>query len=179
MWNSAHFILMFSLMFIMATHSVQAMQPVQGWGRVNMQGAIIDTACTITVDSRDQTIDMDVVPLADIIRDGHGRVQSFNIELVNCELKRAGELSDRKQFQITFDGDADGDFFDVRGAASGVAIQIMDKNGNIAIPGNPLPMENISLSDMQLRYAIKLIANNRALKVGEYFSSIRFKLDYF
>ncbi|MGJ3356003.1 type 1 fimbrial protein, partial [Providencia sp. Je.9.19] len=41
-----------------------------GHGRVNMQGAIIDTACAIAVESRDQVIDMDVIPFADVLRDG-------------------------------------------------------------------------------------------------------------
>lgn len=42
-----------------------------------MQGAIIATACAIAIESRDQSIDRDVVPLADIMRDGQGRRKSF------------------------------------------------------------------------------------------------------
>lgn len=145
-----------------------------------MQGAIIDTACTIAIESRDQSIDMDVVPLADIMRDGQGRRKSFFIDLVDCELERQqGKKSRWIQFQVTFDGDAEGDLFGVRGEAAGIAVQITDELGNIALPGRPLPQEDISPGDLRLNYDIRLVANQHALKAGDYFSSIRFKLDYF
>lgn len=160
MWNKKSLLKtlvpMVSCIFILVPLGAQAMGAVQGWGKVNMQGAIIDTACAIAVESRDQTIDMDVVPLADIIRDGQGQVKSFAIELVNCTLERAnspgvnGKSADWKQFQVTFDGDAEGALFGVRGDASGVALQISDVSGNIATPGTPLPLENIIPGDMRL-----------------------------
>lgn len=180
MWVSRCFLLVFSSMFSIATFSVQASNTVQGLGRVNMQGAIIDTACAIAVDSRDQSIDMEVVPLADIIRDGQGRTKPFSIELVNCVLERpGGKLPDWKQFQVTFDGDAEGDLFGVRGDASGVALQITDKYGNIATPGRALPREDIIPGNMQLNYHLRLVANQHTLKAGDFFSAVRFKLDYF
>ncbi|BEM59852.1 pilin [Serratia marcescens] len=181
MWvNSGFLTVVFSLIFTMSALSAQAASTLQGWGRVNMQGAIIDTACAIAVDSRDQTIDMEVVPVADIIRDGQGKTKSFIIELVNCELERPGsKFPDWTQFQVTFDGNAEGDLFGVTGDASGIALQITDEFGNVATPGNPLPRKDITPGEMKMNYAIKLIANNHALKAGDYFSSIRFKLDYF
>ncbi|MBJ2078378.1 fimbrial protein [Serratia ureilytica] len=171
-------IVVFSCLFSLASFSVQAIGSIAGWGRVNMQGAIIDTACAIAVESREQTIDMETVPLADIIRDGQGRSKPFSIELVNCILERPGK-EDWKQFQVTFDGDAEGDLFGVYGEASGVALQIIDHVGNIASPGKALPLMDITPGDRQLNYTMKLVANNHALKSGDYFSSIRFKLDYF
>ena len=56
------------LMTMLVIPATQAAPKVQGWGRVNMQGAIIDTACAIAAGSRDQTIDMDVLPLGNIAR---------------------------------------------------------------------------------------------------------------
>jgi len=143
-----------------------------------MQGAIIDTACAIAVESREQTIDMEVVPLADIRQNGQGRSKSFTIELVNCILERP-KKEDWKQFQVTFDGDAEGTLFGVHGDASGIGLQIVDSQGNIAMPGQPLPLIDIVPGSMQMNYTLKLVANNHALKAGDYFSSIRFKLDYF
>ncbi|WP_097164936.1 fimbrial protein [Enterobacter sp. CC120223-11] len=152
----------------------------QGQGRVSMQGAIIDTACAISVDSREQVIDMGRVPIADIIRDGQGIRRDFSIKLVNCVLERPySNKPDWKQFQVTFDGDAEGDLFGVRGDASGVALRILDKVGNVAMPGKALPLENIIPGDLQLDYTLRLVANNHALRSGDYFSTIRFKLDYF
>lgn len=153
--------------------------PDQGRGRVNMQGTIVDTACAIAVDSRDQTIDMEVVPLSDIIRDGQGRSKPFTIHLENCVLERSDDQSARRQFQVTFDGNAEGNLFGVQGDASGIALKIFDSVGNQAIPGSPLPFGNIAVGDMQLNYTLKIVANNNTLKAGGYFSIICFKLDYF
>ncbi|MBE4976534.1 MULTISPECIES: fimbrial protein [Serratia] len=167
-------------LFTFTAVTAQAAGSVQGWGRVNMQGAIIDTACAIAVESRYQTVDMDVVPIADIIRDGQSQMKTFAIELVNCTLERANKNSpDWKQFQVTFDGDAEEGLFGVRGEASGIALQISDAAGNIATPGYPMPRGDIIPGNMRLNYALKLVANNHTPKAGDYFSAVRFKLDYF
>ncbi|MBH1922366.1 fimbrial protein [Serratia surfactantfaciens] len=180
MWIKIRLFPLAVCLFIFSVLTVQAAGAVQGWGRVNMQGAIIDTACAIAVESRYQTVDMEVASLADIIRDGQGKIKTFAIELVNCTLERANNpLPDWRQFQVTFDGDAEGDLFGVHGEASGVALQISDAAGNIATPGHPLPRGDIIPGDMRLNYAMKLVANSHALKAGDYFSAIRFKLDYF
>lgn len=171
-------LIVFSCLFPSVFIPVHATGGLAGWGRVNMQGSIIDTACAIAVDSREQSIDMGVVPLADIIRDGQGHSKPFSIDLVNCVLDRPGE-TDWKHFQVTFDGDPEGTLFGVRGGASGVGLQISDSLGNIASPGKTLPFVDITPGSMQLNYSLKLVANNHALKSGDYFSSIRFKVDYF
>jgi len=56
-----------------------------------MQGAVIETACAIDTDSRDQTIDISVMPLTKIIRDGQGLTLPFTIRLVNCVLNRVDD----------------------------------------------------------------------------------------
>ncbi|QNQ55438.1 fimbrial protein [Serratia liquefaciens] len=180
MGNIYKYTMAFFFIFSLLSITAQAAVNTQGWGKVNMQGSIVDTACAIAVHNRDQTIDMGVIPVSDIIRDGQGRSQPFLIELVNCVLERANsKLPDWKQFQVTFEGDAEGDLFGVRGEASGVALQITDTKGDVAMPGTPLPLKDIIRDDFQLHYSLKLVANNHALKTGDYFSSIRFKLDYF
>jgi type 1 fimbria pilin len=143
-----------------------------------MQGGIVDTACAIAVDDREQNIDLGVIPVGDIIRDGQGRSKPFSIDLINCVLERPGKEG-WKQFQVTFEGDGDGRLFGVRGGASGVGLQISDNLGNIVSPGKALPFVDIIPGSMRLNYSLKLVANNHALTSGDYFSSIRFKLDYF
>lgn len=172
----------FSFIFALAYFPMQTLAAgaSQGWGRVNMQGAIIDTACAISVESRDQTIDMEIVPVADIVRDGQGRSKPFSIELVNCTIERPhSKLPGWKQFQVTFDGDKEGQLFGVQGDVSGVALRITDQSGNIAEPGIPLRAQDIIPGTMQLNYHLRLVANQHVLKAGDYFSAIRFKLDYF
>lgn len=165
------------LLFI---NGVQAAHSSQGWGRVNMQGAILDTACAISTGSREQAIDMDTVPVADIARDGRGVSRAFSIELINCVLSRAEKKeADWQHFQVTFDGHADGGLFGVNGEAKGVGLQITDASGNIARPGSPLPNSNVSLGNMRLNYEMRLIANKQPIRAGGYSSSVRFKIDYY
>ena len=38
-----------------------------------MQGAINDAACAIATESREQLIDIDIISVSDIARDGQGR----------------------------------------------------------------------------------------------------------
>ncbi|WP_413507996.1 fimbrial protein [Serratia proteamaculans] len=151
-----------------------------GWGRVNMQGAVIETACAIDINSRDQTIDMSVLPLSQIIRDGQGTSRPFTINLVNCVLARIDKrLPDWQRFQVTFDGREDNGLFSVEGEAQGVALQIADNAGNIASPGEPLPAVAMSEGARQLNYSLRLMGNKQALRAGDYTSTIRFKMDYY
>ena len=177
MRTSHVFMLVISCLFPL---SALSLSPIDGVfrGRVNMQGAIIDDACAISVESSEQTIDMETIPLAEIIRDGMGRSKIFSILLVRCSTERSGKGSVKK-FRITFDGERDGELFGVNGDASGVALQITDVNGKVAIPGGTMPLEAMDVDNGKLNYTLKLKSNQRALKAGDYFSSIRFKLDYF
>ncbi|RJF53301.1 type 1 fimbrial protein [Serratia inhibens] len=151
-----------------------------GWGRVNMEGAILDTACAIEAGSRDQSIEMSTLPLSQIIRDGQGLTKPFTIRLVNCVLSRAtAGLPDWQRFQVTFDGDGRNGLFQVHGEARGVALQITDARGNIALPGKPLPMSDVNPGNMDLNYFLRLVGDQNVLRVGEYYSAVRFKLDYY
>lgn len=151
-----------------------------GWGRVNMQGAVIETACAIDTDSRDQTIDMSILPMSQVIRDGHGVKRAFNIRLINCVLGRKDKkLSDWRRFQVTFEGRVDNGFFAVDGQAQGIALELTDNDGNIASPGKPLPAMDILAKDGQLNYSLRLVSNSQLLRTGEYTSVIRFKMDYY
>ncbi|WP_350984773.1 fimbrial protein [Serratia marcescens] len=168
------------LALLLMANDSQAAYSSQGLGRVNMQGAIIDTACAIATESQEQVIEMDTVPVADIVRDGKGISKGFSIELTNCVLSRTEKkLSDWQHFQMTFDGDNDGGLFCVDGEAKGVGLQIADAYGNVARPGSPLPAGEIEPGSMRLNYEMRLVANKKTLRAGAYYSAIRFKVDYY
>jgi type 1 fimbria pilin len=166
-----------SCIFSTAIFSPQAASSIKEWGRVNMQGAIIDASCAIAVESREQTVEMGIVPLIDIAREGYLYNKKFSIQLVNCLLHRV-EQNHREQFQVTFDGDAEGDLFSVHGTASGIALQITDRLGNVVLPGNALPFVDITPGKRRLDYTVKLVRNNKNIISGDYFSLVRFTLDY-
>lgn len=145
-----------------------------------MQGAVIETACAIDTDSRDQTIDISVMPLTKIIRDGQGLTLPFTIRLVNCVLNRVDDnLTQWQRFQVTFDGRVDNGLFGVDGQAEGIALQLTDRHGNIIMPGNPTPLPDVVVSDRELNYFLRLVSNQKTLRSGEYTSTIRFKMDYY
>jgi type 1 fimbria pilin len=152
----------------------------QGQGKVTMLGSIIATACAIDTASRDQTIDMETLPISQIVRDGRGNSRDFSIKLVNCDVKRVEpNRPDWRYFQVTFDGDNDAGWFGVQGKAEGVALKIVDSNGNIAQPGMPLPSVDVVPGNMLINYSMTLVANNKILRAGDYNSTIRFKMDYY
>lgn len=170
---------LFGLLSLCAANQVGAKEP-QGWGRVNMIGSIIETACAIDTTSRDQTINMGVIPISQIARDGQGIIRPFSIRLVNCLLSRNNKsLPNWRHFKITFDGHHEAGFFAVTGAAKGVALQISDSQGNIATPGSPLPSGKIQPSEMLLNYSFRLVSNQQLLLAGEYNSTVKFKMDYY
>ncbi len=176
MSRSARYVSVFPLVLLL----VGAETFAQGTGRVDMRGSVIETACAIDTSSRDQTIEMATMPVSQIIRDGHGVDQPFAVRLVNCVLPRLGSgLTAWRQFQATFDGRADRGFFSVDGNARGVALMIADSRGNIAAPGTPLPLAELVSGDKVLNYSMRLVGNNRALRSGDYYSTIRFKIDYY
>lgn len=160
--------------------SLPALASSFGWGRVNMEGAILDTACAIDTGSRYQSIDLSSFPLGQIVRDGKSAARPFSINLVHCVLQRSSSgQPDWQRFQVTFDGEGTEGVFQVYGEARGLGLQIADAQGNIASPGKPLPAENIVPGDMRLKYTLRLVGNRQVLRAGEYSSVVRFKMDYY
>lgn len=176
MSRSARYVSIFPLMFLFAGTEVLA----QDIGRVDVRGSIIETACAIDTLSRDQSIEMATMPVSRIVRDGYGIDQPFTVRLVNCVLPRLGsESAAWRQFQATFDGRADSGFFGVDGSARGVALMIADSRGNIAAPGAPLPLGELVPEDKVLSYSMRLVGNSQTLRAGDYYSTIKFKIDYY
>ncbi|MBH1929646.1 fimbrial protein [Serratia rubidaea] len=168
------------LLLVMPAMAPVAFAGLSGWGTVHMGGAIIDSACAIAAGERDQTVDIGTVPVSQIISQGQSNAIPFSVRLVNCSLERyASTLPDWQYFQITFDGPAEGNGFGLQGEAKGLAIQISDEQGNVAAPGVAMPKNDIHPGNMQLNYFVKLIGNKQRLRTGDYFSTIRFKLDYY
>ncbi|OUC37003.1 hypothetical protein BJP35_2268 [Enterobacter sp. J49] len=150
-----------------------------GRGQVSMQGSIIDAACAISTESRDQTLAIGTHSTGSLRR-GQEISSRLTIELINCVQKHPDPgHPDNKQFQVTFDGEADGEHFRISGNARGLAIEISDENGHIARPGKALPPANIFPGKMTLNYNVKLVKNTKRIIPGNYHSAIRFKMDYF
>ncbi|WP_118987700.1 fimbrial protein [Photorhabdus sp. CRCIA-P01] len=161
--------------------SFMAMAISQEHGRVNMQGSIIDTPCTIALGNQDQTIDISSILVGQIIRGGHEPIRLLSIQLINCLLTPVllNRLS-RSHFRVTFDGTAArNDLFSMNGEASGVGLQISDSTGAVVVPGKPMPVEDLQISSMRLDYTLRLVTAHQVLRAEALHTMIRFKLDYF
>lgn len=168
------------LAMLFITQLTLANTSVIGWGRVNMEGAIVNAACAIESASRDQTIDMKILPVEQISRDGHGLTRPFTLKLVNCGLSGDDTaISGRQHFRMIFDGNAEGKTFGVIGDARGIALRIADSIGKDVYPGVPMSIENTLTNDYRLNYSMQLVSNSQVLRAGDYRSAIRFKLDYY
>ncbi|WP_158784159.1 fimbrial protein [Pantoea sp. BAV 3049] len=147
---------------------------------VIMDGRILDTPCSIAPDSRDQTISVGSTPVGVIARQGQGQSVPFHIHLKDCVLRRTDtRLPDWNKFAITFDGEADGDNFAVSGDARGVALQVTDKKGNVARPGEALEAGMLNEGDQELHFALRVVSNNKPLRKGTFWSVVHFRINYF
>lgn len=147
---------------------------------VSMEGAILDTPCSIEPESRDQVIEMGSTSLGLIARKGADKRVPFIIRLTGCVLQRSDpRLPDWQQVAIKFDGVSDGNDFAVRGAGNGVALQIADETGNVVHPGTRLSSVHLTQDDQTLRFTLQLVSNHKPLRQGAYFSVIHFRLNYF
>lgn len=161
----------FFLSFFFSGH-VKANLPTQEYGRISVEGSIIVSSCAIATEDREQTIDMTSSTTGEIIHQGSGKPFPFSLHFVNCNFKN------RELFQTTFEGEAEDGLFTVKGA-SGIGIQISDTQGHIAKPGEPLPERTLVPGAQQLDYTLRVVSNHHQLDVGEYYSVLRFKVDYF
>lgn len=154
--------------------------PANALGSVKMRGSIIETACAIDVGSRDQTINMGSLSLSDIRRDGQGPLHPFVIKLVNCVSERQYSNKPNWQyFSVTFDGAHQRGLFSLNGQAKGVGLRIQrNDDGAIIVPGQALSAQTLMQGSSDLAYELRLVANNNPLVSGQYYSQLRFKLDY-
>ena len=148
------------------------------WGRVNMNGSIVNSACAIDTGSFEQTVDMGILPAGSIRQEGQGPVRPFSIALIGCTLTPyAGDIW--QSFSVTFDGAANGDFFSLSGEARGIALSLQDVQGTPIYPGQSTPKQAIIAGNSVLHYRLRLVSDNNPLRPGEYQTTLRFKIQYY
>lgn len=142
-------------------------------GLVFMNGSIFDTPCA--VDVADQTVHLLTNASGKSRSAGHPFALHFN----DCRPVSAGEgKTTTTLFQVIFEGNPAGHLFVLAGT-SGIAMEIADNAGNVAIPGRPMPDERANSDQLELDYVLRLIGDSSRLKTGENSTAIRFKADYF
>lgn len=169
-----------SLFLLTLFLSPQMAASSHGWGKVTMNGEIVDTACAIDIGSRDQTINMGVLPTSYIREVGKGPIKEFNIKLIDCRWEKySKDNNEWNSLEVTFDGPSEGDFFTLSGEAKGVQLALHDISGYSITPGKPLPALGITPGTMILKYQMQLVTNYHPVKAGNYQTLLRFKVDYY
>lgn len=143
-----------------------------------MGGLVVDSACALHPDSYQQYILVGEFSVDRMIRNEGSELHPFSVNLINCTPWRENKNS-WTAFQITFEGQADGSYFSLQGSAKGLAIEIQDDRGHIAMPGVPMMPHTIPQGERTLNYNLRLVGNAELLRVGNHFALIKYKLDYY
>jgi len=145
-------------------------------GTINMDGSIVETTCNIEVIGDDfQRIALTEITVNQFISRGRIYDHKFYVRLQNCAA-RAG----RQYYQIAFNGNAEGKYFALDGDIQGVTLQIIDAQGNEAVPGVYLPIQSVQMdvTGVSVPFYLRFVGNGE-LHAGTFISTIFFNVDYF
>nr|WP_315844948.1 fimbrial protein [uncultured Achromobacter sp.] len=172
------------ILFLLLAALAFADQPALGNilnGQITMSGSIATSACTMRVDSEDQTIDMGQLSLARLINGETTIQKAFRIYIEGCARTQTagGDAKGSHPFALTFEGDSDSHLFVARGSARGVAMRLQDSNGHVILPGASRLEYMPPSGDTTLRYLLSLQGTGQALKAGNYQITVRLRMHYF
>ncbi|HEM7146930.1 TPA: type 1 fimbrial protein [Providencia stuartii] len=147
-------------------------------GKIALSGSILDTPCAIAMDSIDQSIDLGIIPISVLKQWGESPRLPFTIHLMGCRL-HSSVGNAWQTFTITFDGPTDNNGFAVYGQASGISLVLENRAGQRIQPGVPLQEDTIVMGNRTLEYAIKMVSSSASYQLGDFETTLRFKLDYY
>lgn len=171
-------IIPFGLLVVSLTAS--AVESNRQTGRVNLQGFVMDSSCTINMQDKYQRIEIPLVTATELYQRGYSSAFAFAIRLENCLLSdEKTENGNISSLNMTFDGQVDNNgLFAVTGEAEGVGIQLSYADGTVITPGKPIAVNSPQVKDITLNYRLRLIADRTSLKTGAYRTTVHFNLDY-
>ncbi|WP_152224310.1 fimbrial protein [Pseudomonas sp. SCB32] len=149
-------------------------------GRVQLAGSIVDSACTIRVGNDSQTIAFNPLALNSLVSGNTSHQQSLNIYISDCIASDTQNKTDPAQrFELTFEGQPDGENFAIQGDAKGIALRIKDEQGQLISPGMLIEHSTHSTDSLMLNYSLALVGSGRALEAGEYHATIKLSIQHF
>ncbi|KFX00497.1 fimbria A protein [Pectobacterium betavasculorum] len=164
---------------VLALSSGVAFSADQGHGTVTFKGTIIDSPCSITPESTDQTVNMGQISNKALENGGKSTPRTFYIKLENCDVTA---LQD-KTVTTTFSGtasQAQPDNLTLVGTAQGAAIALTNGDGTGIKLGSPSLPSSVVNGNNTLTFAAFLQGNAGAASVvpGEFTSVANFTLAY-
>ncbi|WP_234262463.1 fimbrial protein [Klebsiella aerogenes] len=145
-------------------------------GKVTFTGSIVDTPCSITPDTADQTVDLGHVSKTVLENAGVSQSTPFNIQLEDCD------ISTQSTVAVTFTGGADTNdntLLGLNGTAAGAGIVIADQSGDQLDLGTQSQAQTLQNGPNTLQFSAWL-KNDGAGNVvaGDFTSVANFQLAY-
>ncbi|EAO9153050.1 type 1 fimbrial protein [Salmonella enterica] len=150
-------------------------------GRASFKGQVIAPTCTLAMEDTWQAIDMGETPVRDLQDSFAGPEKKFRLRLRNCELAGTGKrVYTASRVRVTFDGlqGETPDKFSLTGQAEGISLQILDNQGYPARVGKVMPPLLLNGNEEGLDYTLRVVRNDQQLKAGDYYATLRFRVDY-
>lgn len=150
-------------------------------GRTSFKGQVIAPACTLAMEDTWQVIDMGETPVRDLQDSAAVPEKKFRLRLRNCELAGTGKrIYTASRVRMTFDGlrGKTPDKFSLLGEAKGISLQILDNQGYPARVGKVMPPLLLNGNEDELKYILRIVRNGYPLKAGNYYTILRFIVNY-
>ncbi|CNI10541.1 putative mannose-resistant/Proteus-like fimbrial protein [Yersinia mollaretii] len=157
--------------------SANAAPKDQGQGTVTFNGSIIDSPCSITPDTIDQTVNLGQVSNIALKDGGKSKPKNFQIKLENCD------TATLKTVTTKFTGansTGNGELLGITGTARGASIAITNGSGDVIKLGDPSKAQTIQDGNNVLAFSAYLQGDGASSTItpGEFQSIANFSLAY-
>lgn len=146
-------------------------------GKVGMNGEILESACTIDLNSLYQTVDMGNIPIVSVIKEQDVNSVEFEIRLIDCRWG-SDTKSNLTSLDISFTGKSEDNHFWVEGDATGVYLGLESISGKMIFPGEIFQLENDFSHQNRSKYKLKLISSGQIPTPGSFDTLIQFNIRY-
>lgn len=178
---------------IPSIHAAEKYRDVDGAnGILNISGSLMESPCSLSMDSIRQDIDMGSVETSRLLTIGNeASKKQIRIKLDNCV--RASSRNADLHTGNTFINDTQpsvsvifkaetlpgySDYILVNGHAGGIAMKLSDDKGQYIKVGEKTSIKPLSVGNNELVYYLSLVRTPENLKAGNYRSLIFYSLDY-
>lgn len=147
----------------------------QGHGTVHFKGEIIDSPCSISPDTADQTVDLGQVSNASLKKEGKSTPVPFSIKLQNCD------ISTYKTVSTTWSGTPDVNkptAWGISGTASGAAIVLKDASEKDIELGKATAATTLTANNTTITMSAYLQGDNQPVVPGSFTGAADFVLAY-
>ena len=165
-------------MFLLAASASAVQAAGAGTGQITFQGEILDSACSISPGSIDQTVSLGQVAKSQLATGGMAPPQAFEIELTGCSLTGLTDKTVTAKFTGAESAAVPG-ALGIVGTAKGAGIMLVDGTGTAVTLGSSTKVQTIQAGDNTMLFGAYLKGQaTGAITPGEFTSVTNFALEY-